>query len=271
MASSAYCKKLVDGKKKAIEKLEKKLARIKVAKQSNYEENNPYCYSDYDLRMTEKDLEEARKLLKKYETDMLAALEKENSRNVKPILDFLDMWKARAKDFHMDLLREYFEEKGMVRKLYDKVESCTYDTKEYEEAMDRYEEAQKTFHENTYGKYHKEVKESLNGRKREVSVKDCDGKYEIISPYVERNLQESEEKLDKVLKAEAERKYDDIIERTNHIAGQITDASNLEVDARCNLNGYITGTKGKARVETIGAGGYNIQCFHFRTLINKIK
>ena len=35
-----------------------------------------------------------------------------------------------------------------------------------------------------------------------------------------------------------------------------------------NLNGYIIGTKGCCSIKTIGAGGYNIQCFHFRTLIH---
>lgn len=77
------------------------------------------------------------------------------------------------------------------------------------------------------------------------------------------------EKLKKDLKDEADRKYDFIIERTNSIVGTITDASDLRVGDKGDLNGFIKGENGVAKVQTIGAGGYNIQCFHFRTLINR--
>ena len=84
-------------------------------------------------------------------------------------------------------------------------------------------------------------------------------------------MEEALNKLEKDMTQEWNRKYDFIIERTNEIVGQITDASNLNVGAKGDLNGYIIGTKGTAKVQTIGAGGYNIQCFHFRTLINEMK
>lgn len=54
------------------------------------------------------------------------------------------------------------------------------------------------------------------------------------------------------------------------LVGEITDASGLSVGSKQDLNGFIVGTRGTAKVQTIGAGGYNIQCFHFRTLINAV-
>jgi len=35
------------------------------------------------------------------------------------------------------------------------------------------------------------------------------------------------------------------------------------------INGIVKGTKGTAEVTTIGAGGYNIQRYHFRVLVNR--
>lgn len=73
-----------------------------------------------------------------------------------------------------------------------------------------------------------------------------------------------------MLTREAELKYDDMIERTNAIVGEITDASGLHVGAKGDLNGIVIGTRGKASVQTIGAGGHSIQCYHHRTLIHPI-
>ena len=72
------------------------------------------------------------------------------------------------------------------------------------------------------------------------------------------------------MEAEYNRKYDFIIDRTNAIVGQITDATNLTI-TNGELNGVIVGTRGVAKVTTIGAGGCNIQKFHFRTLVSAVK
>lgn len=108
-----------------------------------------------------------------------------------------------------------------------------------------------------------------NPRKGEQKVRE--GEYEHLRPYSnERSLEAAMQQLAKDLNEEANRKYDFIIERTNAIVGEITDASGLSVGSKQDLNGFIVGTRGTAKVQTIGAGGYNIQCFHFRTLINAV-
>jgi hypothetical protein len=44
----------------------------------------------------------------------------------------------------------------------------------------------------------------------------------------------------------------------------------LRIDSIGEINGIIQGTISNAKVRTITAGGYNIQCFHYRVLVNKI-
>ena len=70
---------------------------------------------------------------------------------------------------------------------------------------------------------------------------------------------------------DANAKYDHLIEQVEEITGEITDARQLEIGDKGEINGYIIGKSGKASVQTIGAGGYNIQRFHFRTLVHEYK
>lgn len=85
------------------------------------------------------------------------------------------------------------------------------------------------------------------------------------------NEDEREAWLEKTMEEEKRAKLLDLIGRIMSTVGTITDAAALYIGPEGDINGIIVGTEGKAKIQTIGAGGYNIQCFHFRTLIHEIK
>lgn len=84
------------------------------------------------------------------------------------------------------------------------------------------------------------------------------------------NEDEREAWLEKTMEEEKRAKLLDLIGRIMSTVGTITDAAALYIGPEGDINGIIVGTEGKAKIQTIGAGGYNIQCFHFRTLIHEI-
>ena len=90
--------------------------------------------------------------------------------------------------------------------------------------------------------------------------------------YYNRNARTFDwDKCNKELDKDIESLYWDLVDRVTEQVGEIIDASDLSIGAKGNLNGIIAGTKGKVYVETIPAGGYNIQRFHYRTIIKPVK
>lgn len=245
MASIEFITKRIAGKEKEVAKLTKKLERINKAAASGWE-NNPYYYTEYDLRWTSRDLENAQAALADYREQLERATEKANSHNVKVILDFLEGWKANCKEWY----REQFK-----RFLVERREWRDYDLKYVEWA-------------NNGGWRSPEGK--AKREEHDKRQKAFNKKWNFILRYVLRGDKLDEAKISKELDEEANAMYDDMIERTNREVGTITDASGLSIGEKGELNGYIIGERGTAKVTTIGAGGYNIQCFHFRTLIHKV-
>lgn len=202
-----------------------------------------------------------------WEGELIKAQQKAASRNVPAIIEFLEAWKQRVMEYYIKVFDSYFMDLQKCREA---------------RGTDQYETLNKQFNENCHGTS-KRVPYTLHGSDHVLyhTVKDKEGKYEFIMPYVYCSTKESAvAKLERELDHEKDRKYDFIIERTNKIVGEITDASHLRVGEKGDLNGIIYGIKGKAKVQTIGAGGYNEdvivnekhgQCFHFRTLIDAIK
>ena len=266
MATKEFITARIKSTEERITKLKQKLNRINTALNGG---PNPYSYSDYDLRITNSDLQDAQKSLDKYRTQLVQANEKEASRNVPAITEFLNGWKARMTQYYTKGLTEYYNELSQVRKLADYHRTVRWPSPEYDAAKAEYEQASEQFHTHKYGEFKEFIYIDRYGRSHKDKRKVKEGMYEYLMPYhMERTLAEAQAKLEKDLQAEWERKYDFIIERTCAIVGKIVDASDLKVGAKGDLNGYIKGAKYIAKVQTIGAGGYNIQCFHFRTLIN---
>lgn len=66
-----------------------------------------------------------------------------------------------------------------------------------------------------------------------------------------------------------------MINRVVEITGKITDTKYLSTHSDNQgytiINGKIIGEKGTAIIESIGAGGYNIQRYHIRVLVKEVK
>lgn len=249
MASIEFLQNRVNGKVAEIEKLNKKLERINKAELSGWNDN-PYYYNERDKKYTMRDIEQAEKALAEYQSKLDTEIKKANSRNIKVLVDFLENWKVKTIEYFK---AEYIRYKAAKEEYYDK-------DSEYVKRMD---EARREYGFNSaeYKAIYKEHRE-YDARFRRS--------WTHVTQFNHGSLTWTET-MEKDIEQEKNRKYDDIIERVNQIVGTITDASNLSVGAKGDLNGIIIGDEGKAKVTTIGAGGYNIQRFHFRTLVHEAK
>lgn len=243
-----------------------------------------YYWEACDVASKLRDIDGAKKNLKKAETvlenwksklDVEVEQERFLEGNAPQVIkDFLENWKEMAYDWHIKRYEAYQNFKKRIDK-EEKEEIISY-VESNPEVFEKYLENGKI------KDYWLKDLINIRGRGLDKHMEEMKLDYYSIQSrkahfagstvlYMDSIYKEEERLawLKKTLENDKKIKMLDLINRVNAVIGSITDASNLKVRAG-NLNGYIDGENGRAKVETIGAGGYNIQCFHYRTLVNKI-
>lgn len=214
-----------------------------------------------DIESAKKDLAREQKKLEEYKAKRKAEKDKEDSIPSVPVVEeFLENWRINAEEYYRKEIDELLKWKAEYKVYYDKQEKIL--------------EAEFGCYKVHYSSNDKEVE----ARRKELKI---DWKYKktyIASRWTMDVVmlasfkgEELEARLNKMLNDEVYRKRIDLYTRCSAVVGVITDARGLRIGSNKSINGIIVGERGKAKVETIYAGGYNIQCLHYRVLVNEIK
>ena len=150
--------------------------------------------------------------------------------NLKEIKEFINQWKVRAINYYKEALDNYKEEKKQLIN--------------YGVGSDEY-------------------------KRKKLELIEKYGKW-IMGDLALRSPKDAHEQIVKTIERDGEAKEKMLIKRVNKEVGSIVKAISLSVGVNGELNGYIKGENGTCRIETIYAGGYNIQCLHYRVLVHKV-
>lgn len=143
------------------------------------------------------------------------------------IINFIEQWKVEAKRFYTAIHEEYLEIENQGRRADGRVTG---------EMIKEHARLRRAFVEK-YGK----------------------GTAEIVAYSFYR--------IDEILEKDAKSRITKLIAKVEKKAGKIVDARDLYFGSDGTLNGVVVGEKETVHVETILAGGYNIQCLHYRVLV----
>lgn len=263
--------------KARIEKLEAKAAKLeaKIEKKSNeinelkYQlKSDPNNYSiklrienlEWDYRNASHDLATAHGTLNKYYTQ-LENMQK-TTRDIKPIVEFLDAWKERCLNYYIKVLNS--KEK---KEAYNKKEKAIEDYEEYFNNG--------RFEDYNAGVSDKDVKQKLKlicnaMNDASESYESRYGEIDELWDKADHNLNNYKKLVSTMLTAEANKKYDNIVDNVTRRIGRIVSAKNLSISPKGELNGVVEGETKDCKILTFDAGTdfkwtSSQQCYHFRT------
>lgn len=243
-----------------------------------------WAYSDVetkedDIKTAENKVAEAEKVLKNWQEKLNkeeANLQYINNEIPQILIDFLNDWKEHCKEYVLTMTDKYFEEK---QELKDTINTYCWeyivDNKDkFDYLFNNYPDNFVTFNNSiNYAQYvnnYKDFKEFESIYNVKELKKSLENKYNNYFVQFYISHRQDINALDKELEKEKNNKLLDLMNRVTAITGIITDTTNLKINAKGDIDGIIYGEKGNCKVTTIGAGGYNIQCFHYRVLVKKI-
>lgn len=197
-------------------------------------------------RTKNSEIESLTNTLNKYKEQLNKLSNFEQEEKIKVIWDFLLKWREDTYNKVVENGKHFFE----LQKNYD-------------------EEFKKYFNEK-YSNTDLNYSEKLNVQ-RNFTEKYYSDIFPVTRSVYIRQGKVDEKKLNNILDRDIESKYKHIIAKVKKVCGDIVDASNLHIGNDGTINGLIKGTIGNGYVETIVAGGYNIQIAHYRVIIHKVK
>lgn len=230
----------------------------------NMGRDEEYLWNEYikecnwELDHAVQDLHDAQLTLEKYQNSLNLELAKENefeNNRIMVIWEFLLNYKEQVADYirnNMSILNEYYE---VNSEMCDWHNNNCY--KVYNGEMTR-EEYNRVYNE--LREREKELESSIHPYTKLVATRNYPEKVRVVD----------EEKLEEILLKDCKARYFQLVNEVTEITGIIVDASNLAIHGG-ELNGIIIGEKGKAKVQTFSAGGWHIQCFHYRTRVDRVK
>lgn len=211
-----------------------------------------------ELKRAESDLSDAKVLVEKYRN--LLALEEAkddefNNNRIMVIWNFILNYKEKVAEYirgNMEILNKYYE---IDSELCDWHNNKRLIMKEKgiseQEWKDHYWELRQKV---------SRIKSDIHPITLEVVHSNGYGKPKTVD----------EDKLEEILMKDCKNRYLKLVQEVTKYTGVITDATGLYMMAG-ELNGIIVGERGKAKVQTFSAGGWHIQCFHYRHKVTPIK
>lgn len=249
-------KKRLDCEKLGIQNPES-FVRTSTTTDDQYWAVSEYKYVQDDINQNLKKLQELNKKLEDYRTKKAKEDKKADVPMIPAVEQFLQNWRVSADKYYRE----------QVNKIHQwNTEYRVYYNQQMKELEDKYGYRVCCFD--------KEVEAEKEKRKIDYKYK---GKY-LSAHFTQDCLKlasykadEFESRLNKLLDDEVVFKRIDLYHRCSAVAGVITDASGLYIASNGCINGFVVGDEGKAEVQTILAGGYAIQCLHYRVLVKPLK
>jgi len=213
-------------------------------KAKNYDEWLRKC--DQEIKYANSEKQDTIVTMNKYKNAIALLQEKEDKPVIQIFKDFFDKWKEAIIKYVDPNVALYYETNTKAAQLSNNrfnFKELGFETKD--ELM---VEIQKL-------------------KAKEEALKDDS----FIGIAIEKRYRWGTEDFNKFLDDYMNGHYFELVDKVTNIVGEIQDVSNLRVGYDGRLNGNVFGSQGGAKLETIIAGGYNIQCRHYRVLVHPIK
>ena len=214
-------------------------------------------WAEDDLHTSKCKLADLKETLARFEAQLAKAKEAKKEQDALPVIqdikDFLDEWEERVVEYvkgNVDCLRKYHEADSKYCEIYNTHGYGYSDKEEWRKALESAE-----YEANGWKSRIHPLTARFLAIKRENGIRV----YGI-----------DEKALRELLAKEKELRYAKLVRQVIAEVGVILEAKNLYDGEKGDINGYVKGENGTAHVWTIGAGGWNIQCFHYRTLVKKV-